>query len=126
MADTKADTKAAEEVSWTTVSQEETQETKVVFDMVGDEFTGKYLGTRMVDSSDPTERPYQQARLERNGELFFMNTNHSLRAGLKDVRAGSLIRITYTDNFDTGQASPMKIFRVEVGRVNAGAISRNT
>jgi hypothetical protein len=115
---------AKQEMTWTTVSDEAANEpeTKIVFDQVGDEFTGKYLGMRMVEPSDPAEQPYRQARFERaEGELFFTNTGHSLRTGLKDVRVGSMVRITYTDNLDTGQASPMRIFRVEVGR-----LSRNT
>lgn len=117
----------AQEMNWTTVSEgDQEPETKIVFDSLGDEFTGKFLGTRMVEAQDPNDRPYQQARFEGIGEndsgtVYFTNLGHSLRTGLKDVRAGSIVRVTYTDDLDTGQASPMKTFRVEVGR-----LSRNT
>jgi hypothetical protein len=114
------------DTTWTKVSEEDQPETKIVFDTIGDEFTGKYLGTRTVEPNDPEERPYTQARFETDEGLFFVNTNHSLRSGMKNVRAGSLVRLTYTDNLDTGQASPMRVFRVEVGRVSAGSVSRNT
>lgn len=125
----------AQEMTWTTVSDSSAQEpeTKIVFDQIGDEFTGIYLGTRQVEPADITERPYTQARFqgvtedgERTDTVYFTNMGHSLRQGLREVRTGSLVRITYTDDLDTGQASPMKGFRIEVARQAAGKLSRNT
>lgn len=117
-------------ISWSTVSDASAQEpeVKIVFDTLGDEFTGIYLGFRVVEPAGITESPYRQARFqgvtedgEKTDTVYFTNMGFSLREGLKDVRAGSLVRITYTDDLDTGQASPMKGFRIEVGK-----LSRNT
>lgn len=125
----------AQEMTWTTVSDstEQEPETKIVFDTIGDEFTGYFLGTRVIEPADITEKPYRQARFEgvdnegeKTGEVFFTNMGFSLREGLKTVRAGSLVRITYTDDTDTGQASPMKGFRIEVARPSQSKVSRNT
>lgn len=116
----------APETTWTTVSTGEAEpETKIVFDSIGDEFVGVYLGMRVVDPQDITEKPYQQARFQGvgsdEGTVYFTNAGFSLRAGLRDVRKGSLVRLTWESELDTGQSSPMKVFRVEVGK-----LSRNT
>lgn len=91
-------------------------ETKVVFDTINDQFTGVYLGMREVPSNDGS---YKQARFELNGEVYFVNANHSLREGLKTVRNGSTVRLTYTSDLDTGMAQPMRVFKVEVARGKA-------
>lgn len=106
-------------VQWKTVSEEGSEEeTKIVFDSMGDSFVGKFLGTRQIDNADGN---YTQARFEANGEVYFTNLGYSLRRGLSNVRVGSLVRVTWTDEQDTGQASPMRIFRVEVGSAPRGA-----
>jgi hypothetical protein len=89
-------------------------ETKVVFEVVGDSFTGDdYLGMRTI----PTENgSYQQARFKNGDEIFFINANYSLRDGLKTVRIHSRVRMTWTDELDTGQELPMRIFKVEVAK----------
>lgn len=119
----------AQEMTWSTVADgtaDTAEETKIVFDSVGDEFTGLYLGMRLVEPSDGSS-PYKQARFQgmpetdAAAELYFTNANHSLREGLKDVRKGTPVRLTFTDEIDTGQASPMKVFRIETGK-----LSRNT
>jgi hypothetical protein len=88
-------------------------EIKIVFDTIGDSFTGTYLGSRTMDNQDGS---YIQYRFEKDNEIYFVNANYNLRQGFKTVRAGSKVRITYTDDLDTGQASPMRCFKVEVAR----------
>src|ERR1039458_143637 len=90
-----------------------TPETKIVFEVIGDSFTGMYLGMRSMNNPDGN---YQQARFEKDGEIFFVNANHSLKDGLKTVRNGAKTRITYANDLDTGQALPMRIYTVEVSR----------
>lgn len=110
------------EYDFTTVSTGEiVPETKIVFDTIDDSFTGKYLGMREVPNS---EGNYKQARFDDQGDIYFVNANHSLREGLKSVRIGSIVRITYVDDLDTGQAQPMRIFKVEVAR--AKGVSKAT
>lgn len=99
---------------FTTVSTGEvTPETKIVFDTIDDSFTGKYLGMRDVPNPEGT---YQQARFQDGEDIYFTNANHSLRDGLKNVRIGSIVRITYVDDLDTGQANTMRLYKVEVAR----------
>ena len=114
----------AQEMSWKTVSDpaQTVEETKIIFDTVEDEFIGTYLGMREVDGGE--NGTYKQARFsDDNKNLYFVNANYSLRQGLKTVRPGSLVRIEFTSEQDTGQASPMRVFTVQVGTRKAGASS---
>lgn len=98
------------------ISEEITEpETKIVFDTIGDQFTGIYLGMRQQEN-------YQQARFQSvdNDEVFFVNANYSLRNGLKNARPGQKVRITFTSETDTGQPNPMRNFTVEVARPKTG------
>jgi hypothetical protein len=103
-------------IQWTTVSTDESQseETKVVFEDIGDVFIGTYLGMREIDSESGK---YKQARFkDEKGVIYFINANYDLRQGLKDVRVNALVRIEFTSEVDTGQAQPMKCYRVQTGR----------
>lgn len=104
------------EPQWKTVSEgEEEEESKIVFDAIGDEFVGTYLGNRKIEPRDITESGYTQARFRGTDDfLYFTNLGYSLKKGLSNVRPGSLVRVTFVSELDTGQASPMKQFKVEV------------
>lgn len=116
----KTNTPAESEENWVTVSSEDVKpETKMVFEEFGDQFTGTFLGMRELPSLDG---PYYQARFsDANGEIYFTNANYSLRDGLKDVRKNTRVRVTLVAEQDTGQASPMRVYRVEVARAAAMA-----
>jgi hypothetical protein len=90
-------------------------ENKIIFEVIGDSFTGTYLGMRKMENADGN---YQQARFEKSDGIYFVNVNYSLREGLKTVRTGSKTRITYVEDLDTGQASPMRVYTVEVARTS--------
>lgn len=113
----------AQEMTWKTVSDpaQTVEETKIIFDTIGDEFIGTYLGMREVDGGE--NGSYKQARFQVESDLYFVNANFSLRAGLKNVRNGSLVRIEFTSEQDTGQSSPMRVYTVQVGTRKAGASS---
>jgi hypothetical protein len=100
---------------WTTVSEDTEEEIKIIFDTIGDEFIGTYLGTRTLTNND---EQYVQFRFRGsdNGETYFTNGSHSLRQGMSTVRPGQLCKITYAKDIDTGQESPMRSFRVEVAK----------
>lgn len=101
---------------WTTVSEEEVDEDKFQFDMIGEELIGTYLGTRTLSNDNGG---YTQYRYElSDGQYVFVNGNYSLQAGMRNVRIGSLCRVTYIADKDTGQASPMRIYRVDVAKRN--------
>src|SRR5262245_36775584 len=93
----------AQAMQWNTVSegaQESKEEIKVVFDTIGDEFIGKFLGMRTIGEGSDS---YQQARFEdEEGNLYFTNANFDLRNGLKKVRVGSVVRIQYVADVSTG------------------------
>jgi len=90
-------------------------ENKIIFENIGESFTGTYLGMRKMENADGN---YQQARFDQDGVVHFVNVNYSLREGLKTVRNGQKTRITYVEDLDTGQASPMRVYTVEVARAN--------
>lgn len=98
---------------WVTVTREREPETKVTFDVIGDQFTGTYLGTRTIPRDDGN---FTQWRFEAEGEYYFINPLATLREAFQNIRAGSRVRIEYVDDQDTGQASPMKVFRVDVAK----------
>ena len=103
----------APEYEFVTVSSADqtVQENKIQFEMIGDTWTAdKYLGMRDMGS-------YEQARFQKGTEIFFVNANYSLRDGLKNVRPNTgPVRLTFTEEVDTGQAQPMRVFTVEVAR----------
>jgi hypothetical protein len=102
-----------DDAGWETVSREREPEIRITFDVIGDQFTGKYLGTRTI----PTDTgSYTQYRFQDGADFYFINPLASLRDAMSRVRAGRMVRITYVSDMDTGQASPMKIFKVDVAR----------
>jgi hypothetical protein len=102
------------EYEWSTVSQDDVNETKISFDFIGDEFIGTYLGTRSQQNDNGS---YTQLRFRgEDGEVYFTNANYSLSEGMRQVRPNNLVRLTYVADKDTGQPTPMRIFRVDVAR----------
>lgn len=103
-----------QESGWKTVSEDEVDETKIVFDTVGDVFVGRYLGTRNLSNSDGG---YTQIRFQgEDGAHYFTNANYSLQKSFTDMRPGTTCRVTFVSEKDTGQRSPMRVFRVDVRR----------
>lgn len=96
---------------WTTVSEEEHEETKVVFDTIGDEFIGVYLGPRKVETEDSN---FIQHRFAVGEERYFVNGNWSLNQGMSHVTRGQLCRIRYTSDKDTNMETPMRVYSVDV------------
>jgi hypothetical protein len=99
---------------WAVVSEGSSEpEIKIVFDTIGDQFIGTYLGMREMDND---QGKYKQARFETDQGIFFTNANYSMKDGLKSVRIGTVVRLTYKDDMDTGQSQPMRVFSVEAKR----------
>lgn len=121
-----------ENSEWTTVSDgtiEQEPETKIVFEEIGDEFTGEFLGYRHLTDRE-TGQSYTQARFKdtETNEICYTRANHSMREGLDRISIGSLTRIVYVDDTDTGMPSPMRTFTVQTkGRpVSATALTNNS
>ena len=115
---------------WTTVSDgtaEQTPETKIVFEEIGDEFIGEFLGYRNLTDRD-SGQSYTQARFRdvETNEICYTRANHSMREGLDKVSIGALTRIVYVDDTDTGMPSPMRTFTVQMkGRPSATTNAAN-
>jgi hypothetical protein len=99
---------------WKTVSEDEVDETKIVFEVIGDVYVGRYLGSRVLSNADGN---YTQLRFESvDGGYYFTNANYSLHKSFTDMRPGTTVRITFVDEKDVGQRSPMRVFRVDTRR----------
>lgn len=103
----------AEAAQWQTVSEEDVEEGKFTFDIMGDQFMGTYHSLRIVDGA---EGKFTQYRFERDGSMYFINAGWSLQQGMSKVRKGQQVRITWTGERDTGQPTPMRVFRVDVAK----------
>lgn len=111
--------------NWTAVSDGSVeQEVKIVFEEIGDEFTGEYLGLRELKDRD-TGNVYFQARFRdpETSEIVFCRANWSLKEGLEKVRIGGTCKVIYSDDVDTGRESPMRAFTVMIPQGQAPATS---
>jgi len=97
-------TPANENDGWEDVAQE----SQVIFDTIGDTFIGVFQGW--------TETPGKgipQAHFTNDEGQFFVNCGWSLKQQLREVKKGTLCRLMYVSNQDTGQDTPMMVFRVQ-------------
>lgn len=103
---------------WTTVSDgnaEQEPEVKIVFEEHGDEYIGIFLGYREIRDRE-TQQYYTQARFQdpdETGAICYTRANHSMKEGLDRVPIGSLTRVVYATDTDTGMPSPMRTFTVQ-------------
>lgn len=104
----------ADEREWRTVSEEDVEETKWTFDNMNEPFFGTFTGERVIDNENGK---FIQYRFEENGYHYFINSGWSLAQGMKTVRKGQRCRITWVNNRDTGQDTPMRVFRVDVAKM---------
>ena len=114
--DTSTTTSPTPADEWSTVSEAREPEIKLTFDVIGEVFIGEYLGTRTQPGNDGN---YVQYRFRgEDGDVYFLNPLANIREAFESgkIRAGSRVRITYVDDQDTGQRSPMKIFKVDVAK----------
>lgn len=102
-------------VEWEEVSEEDVDEIKQTFDVLGEVFTGIYLGYRQTQTDSGILTQYRF----RKGELtYFINGTWSLMQGMAKVPANSPCRIQWISERDTGQPSPMRIFKVDIPKRN--------
>lgn len=83
------------------------EESQLSFTEVGQEFIGQFLGW------SETKTGIVQAHFENAEGAWFTNCGDNLKRQLKKIQVGWLVRIVYDSDLDTGQASPMKQFRVQ-------------
>lgn len=104
----------AQKDEWTEVVNDQEFGTKIIFDTIGDEFIGLYKGSTLMHGEDGDYYVYRFTGDD--GEPYFMNGNYSLSSLMSKVRAGVMCRISYVEDRDTGQASPMRVFQVATRR----------
>lgn len=95
---------AAEDDGWEDVPTE----TQMVFDTDGDRFEGRFAGWTESAKGIP-----QAHFTDAANAAFFVNCGWSLKSQLKPIKVGTMVRITRTGTQDTGQESPMVLFRVQ-------------
>lgn len=96
---------ASDDENW----EEIQEEAQFKFDEDGDTFTG-VLTCRDVNSTIPQGHFVGTGLFK--GEDFFINLGRDLEKKLAKVPLGSEVKITRTGTLDTGQKSPMMVFRV--------------
>lgn len=86
-------------------------ESQVKLDTDGDEFIGTMQGW------SETETGIAQAHFVSDGiGACFINCGWHLKMLLKEVRKGTLVRILRTGTQDTGQKTPMVLYKVQTKR----------
>jgi hypothetical protein len=98
---------------WRQVSEDDVEETKLTFDTMNEPWIGTYLGSRIVENDNGK---FTQYRFEKDGFRYFTNANFNLHQAMVKVPTGRQVRITWISERDTGQQTPMRIFRVDVKR----------
>jgi galactose mutarotase-like enzyme len=88
-----------------------TQETQVVFHTIGDEFIGEFIGW-----SETPGKGIAQAHFQNADSKFFVNCGWSLKQQLKEIKKGTLCKLRYEADQDTGQETPMMLFKVQTKR----------
>lgn len=107
----------ADAAQWRTVSEDDVEETKVTFDDMNEPFIGTYRGHRIIENENGK---FTQFLFEEGGYRYFTNAGWNLIQGMAKVNVGQRVRITWINNRDTGQETPMRIFRVDVAKPQLG------
>ena len=87
----------------------------VKFEALGDAFTGVFLGLEDITTEEGEVLP-MASFIGPDGKGYCLFPNVVLRRGLAKVEPKEWCRITFDKEIDTGKPSPLKSYRVEVGR----------
>jgi hypothetical protein len=88
----------------------------VIFDTIGDQFIGTFERAQMIELPDSGGEEFCQLQFRNADGFFGINAGYKLSQAFSKIDPGTMCRITYVKDIDTGQPSPMKDFRVEVSR----------
>jgi hypothetical protein len=97
-------------VQWETRVQESGDQ--IVFDTIGDVFIGQFTGARKADTDDGQFTILTFMGVD--GKPYQTNAGWKLQEGFSDIDSGTIVRVTYVKDVDTGSPSPMKDFRIDV------------
>lgn len=90
---------------------EVTGESQLVFDTIGDEWTGRFMGLDQIGSKGMWQAHFDGIG-ELAGESYFTNAGYDLRKKLEKIPAKYIVKLRYDSDLPTGQDKPMKVFRV--------------
>jgi hypothetical protein len=110
---------------WETVHTE--QADQITFDAIGDTLVAIYLGQELIEFEDkrtsgdgPTGgvmRDFVQLKFLLPGNNpAAVNAGYDLLQAFKSIPTNHMVRVTYLKDVDVDQQSPMKSYRVDVGR----------
>lgn len=97
---------------WET-EQDETPD-RLIFDTIGDEYAGLYLGSEVITYDDPKEgeTTFTQLHFWDEESPKVINAGYKLLEAFAKVEPGREARIRYVKDVNVGQASGMKDFKV--------------
>jgi hypothetical protein len=104
MAQRIANQTSGDEDGW----EEVPTESQILFPEDGDEFVGTFTGWSTTSGKGIPQAHFKN---EEMGEGF-VNCGASLKQQLRDVKPGTDVRIRRTGTQDTGQDTPMVLFKV--------------
>ena len=109
---TATDDNAPETEEWGTEVESEVQ---MAFETLGDGFTATYLGMDPRNANGIVQAHFENAATLDNEHVgnAFTNVGRDLENKLNKVPPHRQVRIQWTDNMDTGQASPMRVYKVQ-------------
>lgn len=98
---------------WTTVQEESA--TRIIFDTIGDQFIGTFLGLESIPHPETGEAMDYLMFRGTDGELYSTSAGYKLTEACKKVQPGQMVRITYVKEVPIGPGrNPMKDYRVDV------------
>lgn len=107
-----------EDAEWETIAEESGE--KLKFDTVGQKFIGTYEGISHITPKDTEKEEFDQLLFrDPSGKLCALNAGYKLLETFSGEGApakGTLVRLTYVGDVQTGQPSPMKDFRVDISK----------
>jgi hypothetical protein len=98
--------------------QHEESPDQIVFDKVGDEYTGLKLGSELIQFEDSKgeAREFRQWRFRDPDGLTVINGGYELNTELDKIPDNTMCRIRLMKLVDVGQQSPMKSYRIWTAR----------
>jgi hypothetical protein len=98
--------------------QHEESPEQIVFDTIGDEYVGLYLGAEVITFEDKKgdSQSFTQHRFRDPGGITVINGGYELNAELAKITPDTMIRIKLMKLVDVGQNDPMKSYRIWTAR----------
>jgi hypothetical protein len=111
---------------WDLVHEESPDQ--IVFDTIGDEYTGLYLGSEVITftkqvKGEDVDQEFTQHRFRDPGGITVVNGGYELNSELSKIEPNTMLRIRLMKLVDVGQNDPMKSYRIWTARsaANTGA-----